>query len=180
MLLEMVEVVRLAKEARDVGGQRGDHLLALADPLAAGDQRAVVAKALQPQRPQPLGEPRVDQRCLGFRQVDAGVGMQHGGDVLEVLAGQKELAGDQRLVLRTRAGRRSVHRGHAAPPGRGAMKLGAVGLPLSVMDPQPTAARGSRKLASEPDRATTASTSRIRATRPSPRMVAAATPGTRP
>jgi hypothetical protein len=81
-------MMRLAKEPRDIGGERSQHFLTLVDALAAGHQRAIIAKTGEAQRAQSLGQPRIDQRGLGFRQMDAGVLMQHGGDLAEVVARQ--------------------------------------------------------------------------------------------
>src|SRR5262249_7060529 len=73
----MLEMMRLAEEARDVGGQRRDHLLALIGAFAGRDERAIFAEALQPERAQALGEPGIDERGLRLGQVNARIGMQH-------------------------------------------------------------------------------------------------------
>jgi hypothetical protein len=87
----MVEVVRLAEEAGDVGRQGRQHRLAFVDPLLPLDERAVVPEAGHAQQAQPFGQARVDQRRLGVGQVDARVAVKHRGDRAEVLGREGEL-----------------------------------------------------------------------------------------
>ena len=79
-----------------------DRGLALAAGVALGQQGAVAAEAFQPQRPQALGQPRVDEAGLGLAQVDAGVGMRDVDNLLKVLARKRELPVDQVLLPLTR------------------------------------------------------------------------------
>ena len=53
-------MVRFAEEARDVGRERRQHLLALVHAFSILNERTVVAEALQTQGPQPLGQTRID------------------------------------------------------------------------------------------------------------------------
>ncbi len=91
---QVVEMVRLAIESGDVGGQGRRHLLTLVHPVHALDQGAIVAKAGQAQGAQPLGQARIDQGGLALVQGDARVGVQHFGDVAEIIGGEDELALD--------------------------------------------------------------------------------------
>ena len=91
---QVVEMVRLAIEAGDVGGQGRRHLLTLVHAVHALDQGAVVAEAGQTQGAQALGQARIHERGLALVQGDARVGVQHLGDVAEILGGEDELALD--------------------------------------------------------------------------------------
>ena len=73
----MLEVMRLAKEAGDVGGERRQHFLPLALALGRFDEFAIIAERFELQRSQALGEPSVDQRRLGLGQIDSGVVVDH-------------------------------------------------------------------------------------------------------
>ena len=65
---QVIEMVRLAEEARDVGGQRHEQALALFLALMrCGDQRDILTETAQPQRTQPLGQARIDQRGLRYQ-----------------------------------------------------------------------------------------------------------------
>src|SRR5690606_3556417 len=104
LLLQVLEVVRLAHEAGDVSGQRGGHRLALVDPFGGPHQLAVFPEVPQPERAQPLGQPRVDERGLALRQVDAGGGVDDLGDRLEVAGGQQKFALDDAGACRLLVG----------------------------------------------------------------------------
>ncbi|MCY1243593.1 hypothetical protein D9M72_566170 [compost metagenome] len=93
----MIEVMRLAIETGDVGGQGRSHGLTLVHALDALDQGAVITETAQAQQTQALGQAGIDQGGLALAQGDAGVGVQGLGDVAEVLGGEDELAFHQGL-----------------------------------------------------------------------------------
>ena len=98
LIAQVIVVVRFAEEARDVGGQRRQHLLAFVEAFAAGHQGAVVLEAGQAERAQALGQPRIDQRRLAVGQADARLGVEELRNLLEVLGRKGELAIDQGLA----------------------------------------------------------------------------------
>ena len=62
--LEMIEVMRLAEEARDVGRQRREHLQPLVRAVGAADEIAIIAEVSRSERAQPLGQARIDELRL--------------------------------------------------------------------------------------------------------------------
>ena len=64
-----------AEEARDVGGQRRQHLQPLVSAFGRLDQVAVGAEGLEFEHAHALGQSRVDQRRLRVPEIDAGVRM---------------------------------------------------------------------------------------------------------
>ncbi len=113
--LQMLEMVRLAIEARDVGRQRGEHFLALAGAAGGFHEVAIIAKGVELQRAQPLGEPGVDERGLGLGKKDPGVVVDHRRDARKIVAVQGELARGQNFAG-CRGGRLRKRHGHAASP----------------------------------------------------------------
>ncbi len=112
--LQMLEMMRLAEESGDVGGQRSQHLLTLGRALRARHQIAIVAERSHLQSAQPLGQPRIDQRGLALLQMNAGVGVDHLRDAAEVVAAEQEIAGNHRP--RPVAARGFRWQAHAASP----------------------------------------------------------------
>ena len=107
----MIEVVRLAEEAGDVGGHRRDHRQALVGARLAFHQGAVIAEAAQADGSQTLGQPRIDQMGLAFGQDDAGFAMHQRRDLAEIRQVKANSASGQRFV-RCGVLRRGLH--HAA------------------------------------------------------------------
>lgn len=86
----MLEVVRLAEEIGQIGGERIDEGFEFA--LVAAHPRQVVGEALEPQRAQAARQANVDHVALGLRERDAGAFGHQRPDGGEILFGELELA----------------------------------------------------------------------------------------
>ncbi|MNO76731.1 hypothetical protein D3C76_678100 [compost metagenome] len=95
---EAVEVVALAEEGGEIGGQCVDELLPfLGMPFEVGE---IPGEAVQPEAAQAPRQAAVDQLVLVLREIDAGALVEPLAHLLEVAAGVEEfVAGEGKLWL---------------------------------------------------------------------------------
>src|SRR5439155_23283784 len=148
VLREDGEVVLLAVKAGDVRRERVGAVLPLGGLEL--EEAHVVVEGCDAERAQPSREARIHHLALRFRQADAGELVDALADQGEMLAREREFTGGERLLHRRPAPECLSRGAHATPR---AVARAGVARAIEL-------------------------TSRMRATRPSPRMVAPATPGT--
>ena len=83
-------MVVFAEKASDVGCHRRDHGLAFVRAINALDQGAIIAETAQPNRPEPLGQSRINEVGLGLGQDDTRFRMDEFGNLPEVGPGKRE------------------------------------------------------------------------------------------
>ncbi len=96
----MFEMMRLAKEARDVGRDRVDHLVTLDRALAALHKRTIPFEVFHAERTQTLDEARIDKRRLHIRQAYTGILIDHRGDLPEIAFRERKFAILEDVVVR--------------------------------------------------------------------------------